>query len=646
MQIHELNTFNGKPGEFDFLAIDNGYDTAKIGAKKLLGNKLNQPLDANEDPDNGTNGQLLRTNGDGTTSWVDEGLPTDAQTAAALSDWLNDHPEAVTTVQDGSITEAKLNSALKERLVFAFDDVSTMKSYTGLIVGNLCRTQYFADASAGGGAWYIIKSTGTDNGMDVIALDSGLYAHLVITEGRITPEMLGYTSGDAWTFIKRCIESDASEIVLNGSYTITHNDETYSGGLFVGNQITANNKYIHGTGDIFVTPDDAQRCPFVFLNTSNLIVEGLTITSDMTSHDGVVPGGHRRTAKSSNVVAFGLYDTCSNIVFKDLSFNGCHWCFGFSRLGTNNYATIEDVLIENCHSIHSGGMFINCNGTDRLTISGSSNIITEQCVGGHHFLYSHKYCDNIVIENCYNDDGGYTSPAIQHSDSASSNGGSVRVSNSTFRVAGLATSNRASASSMTFDNCDVTLLGRYLDDDPTYIVYPQIITVANDSCEYSLNNCNLRDGSTDQNGLITNHGASASDSVCKFNNCTIESAMLICRGYYLYCDVIFNGCHFTSGSYTGKALFRLLYGDGTIKCIGCIFETIGYAAPQGAGQIVLISNCCLNIGYTGGSNYNFLPNYTTYSGKLILTNNLIRKLSITPPEGLSDTVINYNAAWS
>lgn len=58
---------------------------------------------------NGTAGQLLRTNGDGTTEWVSVGLPTDAQTAEAVSDWLDEHPEATTTVQDGSITEAKLH---------------------------------------------------------------------------------------------------------------------------------------------------------------------------------------------------------------------------------------------------------------------------------------------------------------------------------------------------------------------------------------------------------------------------------------------------------------------------------------------------------------------------------------------------------
>lgn len=70
--------------------------------------KINQPLDIDNEPTDGVNGQLLRTLGDGSTEWTDAGLPTDAQTATAISAWLAAHPEATTTVQDGSITNAKL----------------------------------------------------------------------------------------------------------------------------------------------------------------------------------------------------------------------------------------------------------------------------------------------------------------------------------------------------------------------------------------------------------------------------------------------------------------------------------------------------------------------------------------------------------
>ena len=36
MQIHELNTFAGTPGDGNYLAIDNGSDTGKISGTNLL----------------------------------------------------------------------------------------------------------------------------------------------------------------------------------------------------------------------------------------------------------------------------------------------------------------------------------------------------------------------------------------------------------------------------------------------------------------------------------------------------------------------------------------------------------------------------------------------------------------------------------
>lgn len=67
-----------------------------------INNKVNKPSS------NGISGQFLKTNGDGTTDWddpIDQSAVTDA-----VDDWLNAHPEATTTVEDGSITSAKIAS--------------------------------------------------------------------------------------------------------------------------------------------------------------------------------------------------------------------------------------------------------------------------------------------------------------------------------------------------------------------------------------------------------------------------------------------------------------------------------------------------------------------------------------------------------
>lgn len=50
-------------------------------------------------PDGGSNGQVLTKTSDGAT-WSDAGTPTQAQTNAALADYLDEHPEAVTNIPD------------------------------------------------------------------------------------------------------------------------------------------------------------------------------------------------------------------------------------------------------------------------------------------------------------------------------------------------------------------------------------------------------------------------------------------------------------------------------------------------------------------------------------------------------------------
>lgn len=61
------------------------------------------------------------------------GSPDPAVIESAVSDWLDDHPEATTTVQDGSITKAKLDSNLQGTV----DDVADLKSEMDVVDNTL-----------------------------------------------------------------------------------------------------------------------------------------------------------------------------------------------------------------------------------------------------------------------------------------------------------------------------------------------------------------------------------------------------------------------------------------------------------------------------------------------------------------------------
>lgn len=54
-------------------------------------NKLDKPT---SDPV-GKKGQVLRSNGDGSTVWKTYGMPSDEQTYAAIDEWLDEHPDAL-----------------------------------------------------------------------------------------------------------------------------------------------------------------------------------------------------------------------------------------------------------------------------------------------------------------------------------------------------------------------------------------------------------------------------------------------------------------------------------------------------------------------------------------------------------------------
>ena len=71
--------------------------------------KIDKPTTAN-------NNKIPRAN-NGEVEWVEVGQPTDEQTETAITNWLDGHPEATTTVQDGSLTENKFTEDLRNHTI-------------------------------------------------------------------------------------------------------------------------------------------------------------------------------------------------------------------------------------------------------------------------------------------------------------------------------------------------------------------------------------------------------------------------------------------------------------------------------------------------------------------------------------------------
>jgi hypothetical protein len=79
----------------------------KAEIKNIVKNKVDKPS-VND------NNKIPRAK-NGEVEWVEAGQPTDEQTNNAVINWLNEHPEATTTVQDKSLTEMKFTDNLKNK---------------------------------------------------------------------------------------------------------------------------------------------------------------------------------------------------------------------------------------------------------------------------------------------------------------------------------------------------------------------------------------------------------------------------------------------------------------------------------------------------------------------------------------------------
>ena len=67
--------------------------------------------------DDGNQGQVLSADGSGGVQWANPFEPSDEQIGEAVSEWLNNNPEATTTVVNGSVTMQKLSQDVQDAIL-------------------------------------------------------------------------------------------------------------------------------------------------------------------------------------------------------------------------------------------------------------------------------------------------------------------------------------------------------------------------------------------------------------------------------------------------------------------------------------------------------------------------------------------------
>lgn len=114
---------------------------------------------------------------------------------------------------------------LRSKKPFVFNTVAEMLNYSLLYEGAICHTNGFHESNDNGGAWYVIDGAGTPNGMDIIACENNLNAHLILTASMNPKQFGAYGNGvnDDTEAIQRAMDKNIGTIVFTeGIYNISN----------------------------------------------------------------------------------------------------------------------------------------------------------------------------------------------------------------------------------------------------------------------------------------------------------------------------------------------------------------------------------------------------------------------------------------
>ena len=201
-----------------------------------------------------------------------------------INNWLNEHPEATTTVQDASITEDKFTDVLRKKKANYYISVEKMKEDTALIVDTVCVTLGYYEPNDGGGATYRVrekKTSDVDDGGSIHILANDFVAEMIIEEDTVDVRQYG-AKGDGVTNDKIAIQN-----ALNNHRCVI----MYSGVYRANELYMKSNSRLVGIGmpkilvpdDVVITSytsfDKDPSCLWV-LEEENVIIDGIDLNAN------------------------------------------------------------------------------------------------------------------------------------------------------------------------------------------------------------------------------------------------------------------------------------------------------------------------------------------------------------------------------
>lgn len=415
---------------------------SKDSVSQLKEDKVDKPSIAD-------NNKIPRAKNGG-VEWVEVGQPTDEQTSNVITTWLNEHPEATTTVKDNSITPAKLELTFRKTIKRTYRTFQDVLKDSSLSVNTCIETLGFYNVDDGGGGLYLISNykpkdnnpcyfnygdkyivyiaeknicnilaigAKKDGSQDVSDIVNNFFGSKeVITKRYYTL----YIPTGIYLFNKPIkIENDIvyANIVgcssSRGDYVFFYDDEVYpkySGSIF-----------------LFDLPANSTAMNVNIAKNGSFNIDGVTFVSNsatfkaesFTTRPTIPYNIYSVTKKVENVNGLNIESSHMSCV-KDCSF------IGFSGFGLRSYShNIFNCFFSDCSigivNNKSDLMLYNCyitrceNGIKAESdgVIWASQIFIDQC--SHHGIFSDEVAQtSLVLNGCIIDHIGYSGICVRN----------------------------------------------------------------------------------------------------------------------------------------------------------------------------------------------------------------------------------------